>query len=96
MAEQTIPRTPVKEGYGAPEFREKAEDAKSELSRAARELRDTAGHVKGDVRDMAGALGAMAREQTEPIEDYVRNNPIRALLYAAGVGALIGIVFRRR
>jgi ElaB/YqjD/DUF883 family membrane-anchored ribosome-binding protein len=36
------------------------------------------------------------REMRHTIEDYVHDQPMRALLIAAGIGALIGILLRRR
>lgn len=61
-----------------------------------RHLREQASVVREDVRELAYAAGDAAREQLDPLEEYVREKPMKALLIAAGVGALIGMVFLRR
>jgi ElaB/YqjD/DUF883 family membrane-anchored ribosome-binding protein len=37
-----------------------------------------------------------AMEWEEGVEDYVRENPMKSLLMAAGAGLLLGIMLRRR
>lgn len=60
------------------------------------ELREQAAIVGRDVRDLAVSAGAAAREQVDPLEEYVREKPLKSMLIAAGVGALLGVVFLRR
>jgi ElaB/YqjD/DUF883 family membrane-anchored ribosome-binding protein len=37
----------------------------------------------------------MARERLDPLENYIRDYPIRAVLIAGGVGMLLTALFRR-
>lgn len=72
----------------AEEMRREAERA----TQAAREKVDTA--VKG-IRQGYGNVSKKVGSATEDVADYVRDNPGRSLLIAAGVGFLIGLLFRR-
>ena len=72
----------------AEEMRREAERA----TQAAREKVDTA--VKG-IRAGYGKVSKNVGTVTEDVADYVRDNPGRSLLIAAGVGFLIGLLFRR-
>jgi len=60
------------------------------------ELKEQAGVVRDDVRDLARAAGNSAVAQLDPIEEYVREKPLKSLLIAAGVGAVFGLLFLRR
>lgn len=60
------------------------------------DIREQAVAVGEDVRELARTAGKAAIDQMDPIEEYVREKPIKSLLIAAGVGALIGAVFLRR
>ena len=60
------------------------------------ELRDQAVSVGEEMRRMASTAGSVARDQLDPLEQYVRTKPIQSLLMAAGVGALLGLIFLRR
>jgi ElaB/YqjD/DUF883 family membrane-anchored ribosome-binding protein len=74
------------------------------------QLRDQASHVAGQVRDAAaehyGNLRDTAQDYYEQgrqkaqewqhgLEDYVHQKPMKALLIAAGVGALLGIIWKK-
>jgi ElaB/YqjD/DUF883 family membrane-anchored ribosome-binding protein len=72
----------------AEEMRREAERA----TQAAREKVDTA--VKG-IRAGYGKVSKNVGSVTEDVADYVRDNPGRSLLIAAGVGFLVGLLFRR-
>jgi ElaB/YqjD/DUF883 family membrane-anchored ribosome-binding protein len=62
----------------------------------AAELREHAATVGRDVREMAVAAGGIARRQLDPVEEYVREQPLKALLIAACAGAIFGCLFGRR
>jgi ElaB/YqjD/DUF883 family membrane-anchored ribosome-binding protein len=57
-----------------------------------------------DLRTAAAAIGDELRAAAEPkpetlrrqLEDYVKRDPIRAILTALGVGVLIGGLLRKR
>ncbi len=62
--------------------------------------KDAARQVVGTVRERAGAYYQQGKEKagelTEKTQDYVREQPIKSVLIAAGVGLLLGILLRRR
>ena len=61
-----------------------------------KELRSHAEAVSRDMQELASAAGDMAKHQLDPLADYIRAKPMKSLLIAAGVGAMLGIVFGRR
>ena len=65
-------------------------------SPAMRTLRHQAATVRKDAWDLAGSAGAVAREQFDPVRDYVLEKPIQSLLIAGGVGVILGFLFGRR
>ena len=73
----------------AEEMRREAERA----TQAAREKVDSA--VKG-IRAGYGKVSKNVGSFTEDAADYVRDNPGKSLLIAAGVGFLLGLAMRRR
>ncbi len=62
--------------------------------------RDAAKQVVGNVRERAGTYYQQGKEKatelTEKAEGFVREQPIKSVLIAAGVGLLLGILLRRR
>lgn len=60
------------------------------------DLRQQAAVVGGDVRELAATAGQVAISQVDPIEDFVRAKPLKSVLIAAGVGAIVGLIFFRR
>jgi ElaB/YqjD/DUF883 family membrane-anchored ribosome-binding protein len=71
----------------------KLHDIGSKATDAAREqydrLRDTAGEYFQDGRERA-------RQWRTDLEGFVQEKPIKSLLIAAGVGMLVGFIWRRR
>ena len=61
-----------------------------------KELRAQAAVVREDVRELAEVAGEAAMEKLDPIQEYVREKPMKSLLIAAGVGAVFGCLFLRR
>jgi ElaB/YqjD/DUF883 family membrane-anchored ribosome-binding protein len=53
-------------------------------------------HNHQQLRELAAVAGVAAREQVDPLADYIREKPIKAMLMAAGAGALLGMFFLRR
>lgn len=69
-------------------------------------LRDQAQQVKEDVREMGRLAKQAATDQVErardrgleledQVLDYVRAQPLKSVLIAAGVGVVLGFVWRR-
>jgi ElaB/YqjD/DUF883 family membrane-anchored ribosome-binding protein len=77
----------------------KLESSKTHARRAAEDLRSAATAMAGDYRDKATQAwdDAKVRVRTlqEDGEDYVRENPMKAVLTALGVGFVLGLIFRR-
>lgn len=68
-----------------------------ELGRLARSvLAERADDLKQGAIDKAGAARDRVDEGAEALAERVRERPLRGLAIAAGVGALIGILWSRR
>jgi ElaB/YqjD/DUF883 family membrane-anchored ribosome-binding protein len=77
----------------------KLESSKTHARRAAEDLRSAATAMAEDYRDKATQAwdDAKVRVRTlqEDGEDYVRENPMKAVLTALGIGFVLGLIFRR-
>lgn len=51
--------------------------------------------VRGAIREDVAEARAWVRERAERAQEAVRDDPIRATLYALGAGVLIGLLMRR-
>jgi len=62
--------------------------------------REKAQQVMSQVRERASAYYSQGREKaadyTHRVEDMVREQPMKSVLIAAGVGLLLGMLLRRR
>ena len=95
------------ETYSAPPPADAIEDepdtVSSELDRQADAiLRDNEGRTFGPttsmrraVREDAGAIRQWGRGRAEGLRDAVREDPVKASLYALGLGVLIGLLAAR-
>ena len=83
------------------------DDLKEKAGRVGKDLRDTVGAVRDvaseqyeNVRQRAADYVQQGRERVEEweegLEGYIKDNPIRALMIAAGAGLLLGLLWRRR
>jgi ElaB/YqjD/DUF883 family membrane-anchored ribosome-binding protein len=79
--------------------RKAAEDLKSAAGAVAEEYRGRAEQVWEDARGKAGQAWEDARYRArtfqEDSEQYVRENPTKAVLTALGIGFVLGLIFRR-
>jgi len=79
-------------GAIAGEYRGKAEqawtDARGKAEHAWTDARDKAEQAWGDAR-------TRARTFQDDAEEYVRENPTKAIFTALGVGFVLGLIFRR-
>jgi ElaB/YqjD/DUF883 family membrane-anchored ribosome-binding protein len=77
----------------------KARELRSTAENKANELRDRAQHAYGDARERVESAYGEARERARTLqedgEQYVRENPTRAVLTALGAGFVLGLIFRR-
>lgn len=76
----------------ADSFRHAAEIKAAEL-RSAAESR--VGEIRSAAEHTAEELRQRARTLTEDAEAYVRENPLRAVATALGVGFVLGLIFRK-
>lgn len=86
-------------GAGSAVPQSKLESSKTHARRAAEDLKSAATSVAGDYRDKAVQAWDDARGRVRTLqedgEDYVRENPMRAVFTALGVGFVLGLIFRR-
>jgi ElaB/YqjD/DUF883 family membrane-anchored ribosome-binding protein len=68
--------------------RKAAEDLRSAAGALAEEYRGKAEQAWGDARDRV-------RTFQDDAEQYVRENPTKAIFTALGVGFVLGLIFRR-
>ncbi len=88
----------------------KFESSKTHVRKAADDLRSAAGVMAGDLKSAAGAIAGEykdkaeqawddARERARTLQDdgeqYVRENPTKAVFTALGIGFVLGLIFRR-
>ena len=80
-------------------------------TKATEQFRETAAMAREDLREMGTLAKEAAREKAQEIytrgrektkqweeglESFVREQPVKSLLIAAGVGIALGILMRRR
>ena len=79
--------------------RRAAEDLKSAAGAFAEEYRGKAEQAWGGARDKAEQAWGDARSRVrtfqEDAEQYVRENPTKAVFTALGIGFVLGLIFRR-
>jgi ElaB/YqjD/DUF883 family membrane-anchored ribosome-binding protein len=79
--------------------RKAAEDLKSAAGVVADEWKSAAGAVAGEYRGKAEQAWGDARDRVrtlqEDTEQYVRENPTKAVATALGIGFVLGLIFRR-
>ncbi|MBW4091886.1 MAG: DUF883 family protein [Proteobacteria bacterium] len=76
------------------------EDAKDQIARLRAQveslMRDRVEPALAGAADRADRAFGAVREQADSLSSRVRDQPLTSLLVAAGVGAIIGLVFFRR
>lgn len=77
----------------------KLESTKTHVRAAADDLRNAAGAMADDYRGRAEQAWGEARQRVrtfqEDSEQYVRENPTKAVFTALGIGFILGLIFRR-
>src|SRR5882762_4769416 len=85
--------------HGMTDAQSKLESSKTHARKAAEDLRSAAGAMAGEYRGKAEQAwdDATTRVRTfqEDAEQYVRENPTKAVLTALGIGFVLGLIFRR-
>ncbi len=77
----------------------KLESSRTHARQAAEDLRNAAGAIAEDYRGRAEDAWGQARDRVrtfqEDSEQYVRENPTKAVFTALGIGFILGLIFRR-
>jgi ElaB/YqjD/DUF883 family membrane-anchored ribosome-binding protein len=75
------------------------ETGKEHLGAAAKDLGDAAtakvGEIRGQAREVANQYRAKAENLQGDAESYIRENPLKAIGIAVGIGFVIGVILRR-
>jgi len=83
----------------AAQLRETAQQVQENLRNLGSQVRDTATQQYGQLRDQASQYYEQGRqratEMEQSLEQYVHEKPIQSLLIAAGVGMLLGVLWKR-
>jgi len=84
-------------GAGANSAAPSGNRSATELARmAAHEIGDSLARSKVKLSEFQGALTDKTRECVQQTDAYVRENPWKAIGWAAGIGFVIGLIVRRR
>jgi len=97
-------------GAGATDAQGKLESSKTHARRAAEDFKSAASEIAGEYRGKAEQAWGDARGKAEQAwgeaqdrvrtfqedgEQYVRDNPTKAVLTALGIGFVLGMIFRK-
>ena len=110
MAEENKTTTQSDSGPIPPAAQNKFESSKTHVRKAAEDLKSAAGVMAEDLKSAAGAMAGEYRDKAEQVwddarerartlqedgEQYVRENPTKAVFTALGIGFVLGLIFRR-
>jgi ElaB/YqjD/DUF883 family membrane-anchored ribosome-binding protein len=83
-----------------PQVEKKAERAVKHARKAAEDVSSAAGAIAGEYRGKAEHAWDDVQERVRTFrrdaDHYVRENPTKAVFTAAGIGFVLGLIFRRR
>src|SRR5580704_11502797 len=86
-------------GHAGENLREKASEVKQNLRDIGGQVRDAANEKYEQVREQAGDFYRHGRETAQEwehsLESFVQEKPLQAVLIAAGVGMLLGLLWKR-
>ena len=86
-------------GQDQPKLRESAQQVRENLRDLGSQVRDSATQQYEQLRDQASEYYERGRERAmemeQSLEQYVQEKPIQSLLIAAGIGMLLGILWKR-
>ena len=92
---------PTQQGQSAARaIKETASEVGENIRNIGSQVRDQATQQYQQMRDQAGEYYEQGRqramEMEQSLEEYVQEKPVQALMIAAGVGMLLGLLWRRR
>jgi ElaB/YqjD/DUF883 family membrane-anchored ribosome-binding protein len=77
----------------------KLQSSKTHARQAAEDLKSAAGVIAGEYRGKAEQAWDEAKERVrtfqQEADQYVRQNPTKAVVTALGIGFVLGLIFRR-
>jgi ElaB/YqjD/DUF883 family membrane-anchored ribosome-binding protein len=76
-------------------YQKVAEEMRREAERATQAAREKVDAAVSGVKQQYAKVSKRVGSVSEDVADYVRDNPGKSLLIAAGVGFLVGLLFRR-
>jgi ElaB/YqjD/DUF883 family membrane-anchored ribosome-binding protein len=86
-------------GQGAQALRETAGQVQQGIRDMGSQVRDAAGEKFDELRQQANEYYEQGRQRAteweQGLEQYVQDKPIQSLLIAAGVGMLLGVLWKR-
>jgi ElaB/YqjD/DUF883 family membrane-anchored ribosome-binding protein len=74
---------------------ENTDSLKDKASKMADKLRETGSEIYDEAKDSFEHGRRTVRHWEETLEQYIQEKPVRSILIAAGVGWLIGAIWRR-
>ena len=87
-------------GNAAAKVRDKAAEVTQNLQDFGSHVSEAAHQKYGEVKDRAADYynrsKETAQEWEQSLESYVQEKPLQAVLIAAGVGLIVGLIWRRR
>jgi ElaB/YqjD/DUF883 family membrane-anchored ribosome-binding protein len=87
------------QGSTGQDLQSKAAEVQQNVRDMGNQVRDAAQEKFNELRDSASEYYEQGRQRAQEweqgLEEYVQQQPVKALLIAAGVGALIGFLWRR-
>jgi ElaB/YqjD/DUF883 family membrane-anchored ribosome-binding protein len=110
MAEENQTTTPSGGDSATASAQTKFESSKTHVRKAAEDLKSAAGVMAGDLKSAAGAMAEEYKGKAEQAwedardrvrtfqedgEQFVRENPTKAVFTALGIGFVLGLIFRR-
>jgi ElaB/YqjD/DUF883 family membrane-anchored ribosome-binding protein len=110
ILEQEKPMTRMNEGGGQDQGQQEGQAGGAQIretaSQVGQNLRDMGGQVRDAAKEQYDHLRQqatdyyeqgrnMAHEWENQLENYVQEQPVKALMIAAGVGLLVGLLWRR-
>jgi ElaB/YqjD/DUF883 family membrane-anchored ribosome-binding protein len=99
MADENINQGTAGATPGGTAAQNKLESSRTHARQAAEDLKSAATTIAGDYRDKATQAWEDARVKVRTLqedgEDYIRENPMKAVFTALGIGFVLGLIFRR-
>lgn len=98
MSRMNDPMNP-QEGSASEQVRQHAGEAVQNVREMGSQVREAAREKLENLRDQASEYYDQGREKAQEweqnLESYIQDQPVKSLLIAAGVGFLLGVIWKR-